>query len=98
MSASSDKALDYLESLNRATHTKLYEQPSTALAIFKCMLPHLAKTLVTAMLYMPGSFALADIDAWFREDGKKYVFPSLPWYVRLTWNVQRTAEGPLSSI
>ena len=41
--ASSSQALEYLELLPRQTHTKLYEQPSTVLAIFRCMLPHLGK-------------------------------------------------------
>ncbi|KAF2785957.1 transcription factor Tfb2 [Melanomma pulvis-pyrius CBS 109.77] len=71
MSASSSQALEYLELLPRQTHTKLYEQPSTVLAIFRCMLPHLAKTIVMAMLYMPTPFAASDLDAWFRPDGKR---------------------------
>jgi transcription initiation factor TFIIH subunit 4 len=46
MSASfSSQALDYLEQLPLQTHRKLYEQPSTVLAIFRCMLPHLGKSL-----------------------------------------------------
>ncbi|KAF2738137.1 transcription factor Tfb2 [Polyplosphaeria fusca] len=70
MSASSSQALEYLELLPRNTHTKLYEQPSTVLAIFRCMLPHLAKSIVMAMLYMTGPFAAADMDAWFRPEGR----------------------------
>ncbi|KAF2267920.1 transcription factor Tfb2 [Lojkania enalia] len=71
MSASSSQALEYLELLPRQTHTKLYEQPSTVLAIFRCMLPHLAKSIVMAMLYMTGPFPSGDLDAWFKPDGKK---------------------------
>ncbi|KAF2473156.1 RNA polymerase II transcription factor B subunit 2 [Lindgomyces ingoldianus] len=71
MSASSSQALEYLELLPAQTHRKLYEQPSTALAVFRCMLPHLAKTIVMAMLYMPGPFSASDLDAWFRHDGKR---------------------------
>jgi transcription initiation factor TFIIH subunit 4 len=41
MSVSSFQALDYLEQLPVQTHRKLYEQPSTVLAVFRCMLPHL---------------------------------------------------------
>ncbi|KAF2660491.1 transcription factor Tfb2 [Lophiostoma macrostomum CBS 122681] len=70
MSASSSQALEYLELLPRQTHTKLYDQPSTVLAIFRCMLPHIAKSIVMAMLYMPGHFASADLDTWFRPDGR----------------------------
>lgn len=39
--SSSAQALEYLEGLPLATHKKLYEQPSTVLAVFRCMLPHL---------------------------------------------------------
>ncbi|KAF2725111.1 transcription factor Tfb2 [Polychaeton citri CBS 116435] len=66
-SAASRRALDYLEGLPGVTFSKLYQQPSTALAIFRRMLPHMAKTIVMAMLYMPGHiFATADLDAWIR--------------------------------
>ena len=66
----SQRALDYLEQLPGTTFTKLYQQPSTALAIFRRMLPHLAKTMVMAMLYMPIPFAIADIDAWVKPDAE----------------------------
>jgi transcription initiation factor TFIIH subunit 4 len=64
----SQRALDYLEALPGTTFTKLYQQPSTALAIFRRMLPHLAKTIVMAMLYMPAPFATADLDTWIKPD------------------------------
>jgi transcription initiation factor TFIIH subunit 4 len=42
MSASSSiQALEYLQGLPLQTHRKLYEAPSTVLAVFRCMLPHL---------------------------------------------------------
>jgi len=41
--SSSQQALDYLEQLPVQIHRKLYEQPSTVLAIFRCMLPHLGR-------------------------------------------------------
>lgn len=59
---------DYLEQLPGTTFNKLYQQPSTALAIFRRMLPHLAKTIVMAMLYMPAPFPAADLDAWIKPD------------------------------
>ncbi|OQO10826.1 hypothetical protein B0A48_04127 [Cryoendolithus antarcticus] len=65
---SSHRALDYLESLPGTTFTRLYAQPSTALAVFRRMLPHLAKTIVMAMLYMPGPFAVADLETWVKPD------------------------------
>lgn len=67
-STASQRALDYLEALPGTTFTKLYQQPSTALAIFRRMLPHLAKTIVMAMLYMPEPFAVASLDAWVKPD------------------------------
>lgn len=67
-STASQRALDYLEQLPGTTFTKLYQQPSTALAIFRRMLTHLAKTLVMAMLYMPTPLAVADLDTWVKTD------------------------------
>lgn len=68
-STASQRALDYLEQLPGTTFKQLYQQPSTALAIFRRMLPHLAKNIVMAMLYMPTAFATADLDAWVKPDG-----------------------------
>ncbi|KAK5125860.1 hypothetical protein LTR85_012136 [Meristemomyces frigidus] len=67
-STASQRALDYLEQLPGTTFTKLYQQPSTALAIFRRMLPHLAKTLVMAMLYMPTPFSVSDLETWVKPD------------------------------
>ncbi|KAH9871693.1 hypothetical protein J1614_005948 [Plenodomus biglobosus] len=69
--SSSTQALEYLEGLPLATHKKLYEQPSTVLAVFRCMLPHLAKSIVMALLYMPTSFPTTDLDAWFKSTARK---------------------------
>lgn len=69
-STASVRALDYLEHLPGTTFTKLYTQPSTSLAIFRRMLPHLAKTIVLAMLYMPGPMAADDLDAWIKPDAQ----------------------------
>jgi transcription initiation factor TFIIH subunit 4 len=69
-STASQRALDYLEGLPGTTFTKLYQQPSTALAIFRRMLPHLAKNLVMAMLYMPEPFPVSGLDAWVKPDGE----------------------------
>lgn len=63
---SASTALDYLEGLPGLTFAKLYAQPSTALAVFRRMLPHLAKTIVMAMLYLPGTMSASDIEAWFK--------------------------------
>jgi len=59
---------EYLEGLQGATLKKLYRQPSTVLAVLRRMLPHLAKTIVMAMLYMPGPFLESDLYTWIRSD------------------------------
>ena len=41
MSVSSLRSFEYLEGLPGTTFKRLYKQPSTALAIFRRMLPHL---------------------------------------------------------
>ncbi|CAH0052983.1 unnamed protein product [Clonostachys solani] len=74
MSVSNMPALqlrDYLERLPGTTFRKLYQQPSTAFAIFRRMLPHLAKTFVMRMLFMPAPMLLADLDLWVKPDAKK---------------------------
>lgn len=43
MPASSLASFEYLEKLPGVTFRRLYEQPSTALAVFRRMLPHLGK-------------------------------------------------------
>ncbi|KAF1365242.1 RNA polymerase II transcription factor B subunit 2 [Lizonia empirigonia] len=68
---SSSQALEYLEGLPLQTHKKLYEAPATVLAVFRCMLPHLAKTIVMAMLYMPTSFPAAQLETWFKSGAKR---------------------------
>lgn len=69
-SSASARALDYLEQLPGTTFTKLYRQPSTALAIFRRMLPHLAKTVVMAMLYMPAPFPITDLETWVKPSAE----------------------------
>lgn len=62
----SDAAYDYLAGLSGTDLTRLYAQPSTALAIFRRMLSHLAKTLVMSILYMPDPIPKTDLEAWIR--------------------------------
>ncbi|KAL8381597.1 hypothetical protein RB595_005739 [Gaeumannomyces hyphopodioides] len=62
---------DYLERQSGTTFKKLYQQPSTAFAIFRRMLPSLAKTFVMALLYMPKPLSLADLDTWAKPDARK---------------------------
>ncbi|KAK8111374.1 General transcription and DNA repair factor IIH subunit [Apiospora kogelbergensis] len=62
---------DYLEKLPGTTFKRLYQQPSTAFAIFRRMLPHLAKTIVMAMLYMPTPFLISDLEIWVKPNSKR---------------------------
>lgn len=62
---------EYLERLPGTTFKKLYQQPSTAFAIFRRMLPHLAKTFVMRMLFMPHPMTLNDLDVWVKPEAKR---------------------------
>ncbi|KAI9764695.1 MAG: RNA polymerase II transcription factor B 52 kDa subunit [Geoglossum simile] len=68
MSASSLRSFEYLESLPGRDFKRLYQRPSTALAIFRRMLPHLAKTFVMTMLYTSSPLPLSDLESWVRPD------------------------------
>ncbi|KAI6408431.1 hypothetical protein MCOR23_001327 [Pyricularia oryzae] len=62
---------DHLEKQNGATFKKLYQQPATAFAIFRRMLPPLAKTFVMSLLYMPQPLPLTALDSWVKPEAKK---------------------------
>lgn len=62
---------EYLEKLQGTTFRRLYQQPSTAFAIFRRMLPNLAKTIVMAVLYMPDPLALSDLETWVKPEAKR---------------------------
>lgn len=62
---------DYLEKLPGTTFRRLYQQPSTAFAIFRRMLPNLAKTIVMAILYMPTPLLLDDLETWVKPEAKR---------------------------
>ncbi|KAI1458755.1 transcription factor Tfb2 [Annulohypoxylon moriforme] len=71
MSVSANSLSQYLEQLPGTTFRKLYQQPSTAFAIFRRMLPHIAKTIVMAVLYSPTPFSLADLDLWVKPSASR---------------------------
>ncbi|KAL3427744.1 RNA polymerase II transcription factor B subunit 2 [Phlyctema vagabunda] len=83
MSVSSLASSDYLERLPGTTFKRLYQQPSTSLAIFRRMLPHLAKTFVMALLYMTKPFPLTDLDLWVQPDSKRQKDQALSLLKRL---------------
>ncbi|KAI8961226.1 transcription factor Tfb2 [Daldinia sp. FL1419] len=66
MSTGANSLSQYLEQLPGTTFKKLYQQPSTAFAIFRRMLPHMAKTIVMAILYSPTPFLASDLDLWVK--------------------------------
>lgn len=72
MSISSQRSFEYLEQLPGTTFKRLYKQPSTALAIFRRMLPHLAKAFVMAMLFLSEPLPIPDLETWVRPDSKRY--------------------------
>ncbi|KAL9012850.1 MAG: hypothetical protein Q9173_002419 [Seirophora scorigena] len=71
MSASSVRSFEYLESLPGTVFHRLYKQPSTALAIFRRMLPHLAKSFVMAMLYIARPLPITDLETWVRPGSQR---------------------------
>lgn len=89
MSVSSSRSFEYLESLPGTVFNKLYKQPSTALAIFRRMLPNLgrgfsvtmkdpmligeAKCFVMALLHLSKPLPVAELEAWVRSDSRPYV-------------------------
>ncbi|KAK9775342.1 putative Transcription factor Tfb2-domain-containing protein [Seiridium cardinale] len=71
MSANPLQLSEYLEKVQGTTFRRLYHQPSAAFAVFRRMLPHLAKTIVMAILYMPTPFLLSDLDIWVKPTSKR---------------------------
>ncbi|KAI0430752.1 transcription factor Tfb2 [Xylaria sp. FL1042] len=71
MSANANSLSEYLEQLPGTTFRRLYQQPSTTFAIFRRMLPKLAKTIVMGILYMPTPFLVSDLEAWIKPSAKR---------------------------
>ncbi|KAE8146071.1 RNA polymerase II transcription initiation protein [Aspergillus avenaceus] len=71
MAATPSRPFDYLESLPGTTFYKLYQQPSTALAIFRRMLPDLAKCFVMALLYLKDPLPAANLEVWVKAESLK---------------------------
>ncbi|KAK1755514.1 RNA polymerase II transcription factor B subunit 2 [Echria macrotheca] len=70
MSVHSSQLSDYLMKLPATTFRKLYQQPSTAFAIFRSIDSSLAKTFIRALLYMPSPLPLAQLQTWVRPRDK----------------------------
>jgi transcription initiation factor TFIIH subunit 4 len=64
---------DYLQLQTGITFKKLYQQPATVLAVLRRMLPHLAKNVVMAMLFMHEPFSERDLIMWFKDEAAGFV-------------------------
>ncbi|PLB37279.1 TFIIH/NER complex subunit TFB2 [Aspergillus candidus] len=71
MAAAPSRPFDYLEGLPGTVFFKLYQQPSTALAIFRRMLPDLAKCFVMALLYLKDPLPAGDLEGWVKSGSIK---------------------------
>ncbi|KAI0442692.1 transcription factor Tfb2 [Xylaria telfairii] len=95
MSANASSLSEYLEQLPGTTFRRLYQQPSAAFAIFRRMLPNLAKTIVMAILYMPTPFLLSDLEIWIKASAKREKDQAIS-ILRSLHIVQRDASPTIS--
>ncbi|KAI1813451.1 transcription factor Tfb2 [Poronia punctata] len=95
MAANVSSLSEYLEQLPGTTFRRLYQQPSTTFAIFRRMLPHLAKTLVMAILYMPTPFLVSDLEIWVKPSAKREKDQAIS-VLRSLHIVQRDASPTIS--
>ena len=93
--ASTSQALDYLEQLPGTIHKRLYKQPSTVLAVYRRMLPHLAKTIVMEMLWMTKPYPDADLELRMRPDARAEKDQAMSILTRLNIVTQaQETQGP----
>ncbi|KAL4769680.1 transcription factor Tfb2-domain-containing protein [Aspergillus nidulans var. acristatus] len=91
--AAASRPFDYLESLPGTVFFKLYQQPSTALAIFRRMLPDLAKCFVMALLYLKDPLPAADLETWVRSESLRERDSALSILGRLHILTNTTTSG-----
>ncbi|KAI5295325.1 RNA polymerase II transcription factor B 52 kDa subunit [Ascosphaera acerosa] len=68
--STSTRVLEFLEKLQGVTFMKLYREPSNTLAIFRRVLPSLAKCIVMALLYLKDPWPTENIDLWIRPESR----------------------------
>jgi len=68
MDSKTMRGFEHLEGLPEAIFKRLYQQPATTLAIFRRMLPNLAKSFVMAMLYNPDPVPITQLEGWVRPE------------------------------
>ncbi|KAI7907563.1 RNA polymerase II transcription factor B subunit 2 [Cokeromyces recurvatus] len=67
---------EYLETLPTFTFMRLFEKPSTCLAIFR-LLPSLGRQIVMSLLYVEMPMSITDLHIWVNKDGQKQLQESL---------------------
>lgn len=87
---------EYLESMPGTTLRRLYQHPSTALAVFRRMLPHLAKTFVMSMLYLPKPLPVSELALWMKSGSAREKERALGLLSRLNMvtSISATKETP----
>ncbi|KAI1268049.1 transcription factor Tfb2 [Xylariaceae sp. FL1019] len=95
MATSASTLSQYLEQLPGTTFKRLYQQPSTTFAIFRRILPALAKTIVMAILYMPSPFPNSDLETWVKPTAKREKDQAIS-ILRSLYIVERTAATTIS--
>ncbi|KAI1823795.1 transcription factor Tfb2 [Xylaria intraflava] len=95
MSVNANSLSEYLEQLPGMTFRRLYQQPSTTFAIFRRMLPNLAKTIVMAILYMPTPMLISDLEIWIKATAKREKDQAIA-ILRSLHVVQRDASSTIS--
>lgn len=61
---------EYLETLPTIIFMRLFEKPSTCLAIFR-LLPSLGRQIIMSLLYVESPISLDDIQSWVNKEGQK---------------------------
>ncbi|KAI9473927.1 MAG: RNA polymerase II transcription factor B subunit 2 [Benjaminiella poitrasii] len=73
---------EYLETLPTFTFMRLFEKPSTCLAIFR-LLPSLGRQIVMSLLHVEMPMPIVDLHTWVNKDGQKLLQESLLKLARL---------------
>ncbi|KAI8991600.1 RNA polymerase II transcription factor B subunit 2 [Mycotypha africana] len=73
---------EYLETLPTFTFMRLFEKPSTCLAIFR-LLPSLGRQFVMSLLHVEQPITVSDLHSWVNRDGQKKLEESVMKLSRL---------------
>ncbi|KAI8993191.1 TFIIH basal transcription factor complex subunit 2 [Pilobolus umbonatus] len=67
---------EYLETLPTIIFMRLFEKPSTCLAIFR-LLPSLGRQIIMSLLYVEAPISIDDIQSWVNKEGQKKLSEAL---------------------